>query len=165
MSTSLASKPPTMAQRAATAGEKAVQITRLSDATRLKAAILEIANEELERNPGFLLKVRARYEELASKKPTTVEKKPRTPKQATSRLVPIKQVDELEINPAAMLDPYLLLEVYGPAQFAEALREQSKANLQEAIALVQERHPGTSPKSMGSKAPLIAYIMEYVLPR
>ena len=54
MPTDLATKVPTLTQRITVAYERADSIVRPADSKRLAAALVEIAVEEIERNPGFL---------------------------------------------------------------------------------------------------------------
>lgn len=79
-----------------------------------------------------------------------------------AQLKPINPLDGREINPTAALDPYFVLECYGPKQLTTALHAQSAANLHEAAEFIDEQHPGTLPGKNAKKAQLTAYILEHV---
>jgi hypothetical protein len=166
MSTSLASKPLTIAQRPAAAGQRAAAHMHADDEKRVLAALAEIAVEELERNPSFALRVRGRYDELA---PKTVRRQAapkasqaaKPPKQRKT-LVPIKEIAGHEVNIARKLDPYFLVEVYGAHQLRDALDGQPATNLREAVAIVKERNPGTRPSGASLQA-MTDYIVQFVI--
>ncbi len=165
MSTSLASKSLTIAQRPLAAGQRAAVHMHADDEKRMLAALAEMAVEELSRNPGFALRVRGRYEELApaTTRRQTAPKTPRVAKvpQARKTLVPIKEIEGHEINVARALDPYFLVEAYGAHQLRDALEGHPAANLREAVAIVKERNPGTRPTGTSISA-MTDYIVRYV---
>lgn len=129
----------------------------LPDVKRVSVALAEIAAQEAERNRAFAERVRALYVSLAPTRERT--------KMVTAfdvKLVPIKHVQGRELNPAEPLDPYFLLEIYGPAQFPTALSIFPVAKLKEGAAIVERRHPGTKPTNRGQKQPLIEYMVQWV---
>lgn len=127
----------------------------LKDLKRLAAALAEAAAEEVVRNRAFADRVRALYAEV----PASTRKPPGVTAFDID-LVPIRRIEGREIDPAAPLDPYFLLDLYGPAQLEKALGLFPLAKLKEASATVERRHPGTKPTNRGSKAALIAYIVD-----
>lgn len=165
MSTSLASKPLTITQRPAHAAHEVAVQLRFEDEKRLLAALSEIAAEEISRSPNFALRVRSRYEELAPAKPqraSTARSTPSKTQKPQKTLVPIKQLPTHEINVARALDPYFLLEYFGPDQLRDALEQQTAANLREAVAIVKERNPTTKLAGTSGKA-MIEYIVRCLL--
>ena len=161
MSTSLARKPLTFAQRAAVATQRVAEQQHLTDLKRLAAALAELAAEEVQRNPGFAVRLRGLYEDLAPQKKATTMRGTRAAKSPAKPLTPIKRIEGFEIDPSAPLDPYLQLEIYGAEQLEAALRRHTKANLLEAVEIVQDRYPGTGPRGT-SKDALLAYIITNV---
>ncbi len=158
MSTSLASKTPTIVQRISEANERAAELLHAQDAKRAVAAILEMAIEEYAHNPGFALRVRGRFDELAPAKPKRVA----SPKAPKKELVPIKVIEGREFDVSRALDPYFLHELYGAHQLGDALRRHPASSVKEAVGVVQERHPRTRPSGR-SKEDLIEYVVRYVL--
>jgi len=161
MLTSVASKSAIFAQRATAAVERVAERQHLSDVKRLAAALAELAAEEIERNPGFAVRLRGLYEDLAPPRKATAARGTRSTKASAKTLKPIKQLEGYDIDPSAPLDPYFQLEVYGAEQLEAALRRHTKSNLLEAVEMVQDRHPGTSPRGT-SKDALLAYIIAHV---
>lgn len=138
------------------AAKLASSILELDDLRRLTIALAEAAAQELVGNRPFAARVRALYDEV-----------PATPSRASApdpfatQLVPIKMVPGRDINPAAPLDPYFLLEVYGASQLETALNLFPVAKLKEGAAMVERHHPGTKPTNRGRKAALVEYIVRY----
>ncbi|HEY1388702.1 MAG TPA: hypothetical protein VGF38_09165 [Ktedonobacterales bacterium] len=155
--------PATLAPKltVAAAAKRTAVTLNLEDDKRLAIALAEAAAEEVSRNSRFEALVRAIYGALtpAPKSPT----KSAQPSAFDAQLVPIKEVEGRPINPAAPLDPYYLLEVYGPSQLPTALGLFPLKKLQEGVELVQERYPNTRPAGK-TKAAVIGYIVEYVAP-
>jgi hypothetical protein len=155
MSTAIRSKPLTIAQRSAAAAQQASEILGTDDLKRVGAALAEAALEGMRRNPSFAAHVRQLYESMAPPRAIT------EPKRTKSRveLVPIRQLN-VEINPAAPPDPYLLLELYGPEQLPLALEPYSTPRLRETVKRLQTRFPGTKPQG-ATKQAVIDYIVRY----
>jgi hypothetical protein len=166
MPTNLASKAPTFTQRITAAYERAESILRLTDSKRLAAALVEIAVEEIERNPGFRLRVQGHYSQLAPQPPVrAARQQPRSASTAKKRLedfVPVKRIPGQSFNVAERLDPYFLYELYGPDQFRGVLSCFDVPRLQEAVQVVQERHPNTSPRNKRSMESLIDYLVQQI---
>ncbi len=157
MSTAVKSKPLTVAQRAAAAAQQAAEMLGADDVKRVGAALAEAALEGMRRNPSFLAHVRQLYESMA---PRRTAAEPRRNSQRV-QLVPIRQLD-VEINPAAAPDPYLLLDLYGPEQLPLALQPYTLSRLKDSVGHVQKRHPGTKPDGT-SKQAVIAYLIRYAV--
>ena len=161
--TGTSGKPPTYAQRASAAAVKANERFNFTDEKRMLAAVSEIAVDEMSRNPGFALRVRQRFEELA---PQKAERKPKAPKASENtkpKLVPIKEFPGFQLDATRTLDPWFVIEYFGKDQLETALRLQTVGNLRKSVALVEERFPATAPKGKISKEAAIAYILEYAL--
>ena len=79
----------------------------------------------------------------------------------SSSLTPVRHMEGREINLAAPLDPYFLLEVYGAGQLRQAMELFPLAKLKEGLPAVMERYPGTKPTSNASKAAVIDYLAHY----
>lgn len=155
-----AEKPPTYAQRSSAAAAAAAGRFIFSDEKRMQAALTEIALEELERNPSFAVRVRNRYEELA---PVKAAGTPKSSRAAKPKLVPIKELPGFQLDATRRLDPWFILEYFGPNQLETALRMQTIGNLREAVAVVEERYPGTAPKAKLTKEGAVSYILAYAL--
>jgi hypothetical protein len=69
-----------------------------------------------------------------------------------------------QLDVTRRLDPWFILEYFGPEQLDTALRMQTIGNLREAIAVVEERYPGSMPKGKLTKEVALAYILRHVLP-
>ena len=78
------------------------------------------------------------------------------------RLVPIIDMQGVQLDPFAPLDPYFLLKVYGAKQLRTALVNFSVADLKVGAEVVEKRNPGTKPKSRAARQALTDYIVEYV---
>jgi hypothetical protein len=127
----------------------------LDDLKRLAVALAEAAAEEVIRNRAFAERVLALYAEVP-----TAARRVKVSSAFDVELVPIKNIEGREINPAAPLDPYFLLDAYGPQQLEQALNLFPVAKLKEAAVMVESRNAGTKPKNRGMKAALISYIVE-----
>jgi hypothetical protein len=156
MSTSVTSKPLTLTQRTAAATQRVADQQHLTDLKRVAAAVAV-----LQRNPGFALRLRGLYEDLAPPIKIATGRVAKTAKAPSQALKPIKRIEGFDIDPSAPLDPYLQLEIYGAEQLEQALRRHTKANLLEAVEIVQDRHPGTAPRGT-SKDALLAYLVAHV---
>ena len=139
----------------------------LPDAGRAGIAALLVAAEEVERSSHFAARVRAAYDLLPASKPTrgSTRGENTVAKILTSTLTPVRHVEGREINLAAPLDPYFLLEVYGADQLRQALELFPLTKLKEGLPAVMERHPGTKPTSRSSKAAVIDYLVRRVAER
>lgn len=158
--TTQSAKPPTYPQRVSAAATAANERFNYTDEKRMQAALAEIAIDEMMRNPTFALRVRNRYDELAPQKPEKASKVAKAPK---PKLAPIKELPGFQLDATRRLDPWFILEYYGEKQLETALRMQTIGNLREAITVVEERFPGTSPKGKVTKEVAIKYILEYTL--
>ena len=156
--------PTTPAVTAASAARSIAFLLSVDDANRASLAVLLAAADEIEQNSRFAARVRAAYDLLPPSKaprPTGSSRTSDAEKILTSTLTPIRHVEGHEINLAAPLDPYFLLEVYGAHQLREALDLFPLAKLKEGVEAVMERNPGTKPKSKSSKAAVVDYIVQY----
>jgi len=161
--TGASGKSPTYAQRASAAAAQANERFNFTDEKRMLAAVSEIALDEMSRNPGFALRVRQRFEELA---PLKAERNPKTSKASETtkpKLVPIKEFPGFQLDATRTLDPWFVIEYFGEDQLETALRLQTVGNLRKSVTLVEERYPGTAPKGKVTKDSAIAYILEYAL--
>lgn len=156
MSTTM--KPTTLADAAKHIGE----VLGLTNSKRLGTSLASALVEEIERNPAFVDRVRTYYNDVPQVVTPKREPKSRMPKTALVDLVPIKHVEGFEFNPAAPMDPYLLLEAFGTKQLLTILDALPTAKLKESAAKVEKRNPGTKPTSRSQKAALIEYISTYV---
>jgi len=165
----------TPAQRGAAALERAQ--AALPDATNaklLQAAILEAAAAALADDPSFAARVRGRYAELAAPPARAKGQGGKagraarvTPKVSDllEPLVPVKRIPNYEVTIEGPLDPYVLLDVFGPHQLERALSQRSLADVRKAAAIVQGRQPGVQPEGRAGKAKLIAFIVECLIGR
>lgn len=126
-----------------------------TDMKYLTLALAEVAAEEARRNPGFATRVCGRYHSLL---PVKAPPKPKPIDRTRVTLVPIGTVDESLLDPYAPPNPWALQQLYGDRQLAQALNRYSLAKLKEAVALVQERFPGTKPQRL-TKPGITDYII------
>lgn len=152
-------KLQTYTQRASSAAVQAAERFSFIDEKRMLAALSEIALDEMRRNPSFAVRVRDRYEELA---PQKTPKPSKSQKHEKPKLIPIKELPNFRLETTSRLDPWFILEYFGDSQLETALRMQTIGNLKEAIAVVEERFPGTAPKGRVTKEVAITYILEHV---
>ena len=157
---STTSKAPTYSQRSSAAAAQANERFGFADEKRMLAALGEMAVDEMSRNPAFAVRVRNRYEELAPQKPPTRAKAVKT---AKPKLIPIKELPGFQLDATRRVDPWFILEYFGAKQLEPALRMQTIGNLREAIAVVEERYPGTAPKGKLTKDSAVSYILQQVL--
>lgn len=126
----------------------------------LTIASLEIISEWIGIDPEVQQRLRDKYEEIAAlsaKKPKSTPQIPPMPTVLPGRG---RSVDTY--NPYAKLDPYELLDDYGAHQLRAALMHMTSQSLKDAVAIVQERNPGTAPKTKTKSADMIDYIVEHV---
>ncbi|HEX8995192.1 MAG TPA: hypothetical protein VF812_04115 [Ktedonobacterales bacterium] len=161
MPNAVKSKPATASQRSAGAIQQASEYLELEDAKRLGAALTIAAAETLRTYPQLADMVRRVYEELQPPKKTTSGN--RGKKAPEVELIPVKSMEGQFRDPSAPLDPYFLLELYGPKQLPLALDRYTATRLREGVKTVQARHPGTKPAGTAKQA-LIDYIVTVLLP-
>lgn len=155
-------KAPTFGQRSAAAGSQVAERFNFSDEKRALAALAEMALEELARNPGFAVRVRNHYDDIAPMKASKSSGTRTKSTEQAPRLVPIKPLPDLPLDATRRIDPWFILEYYGSEQLETALRIQPPDNIREAVQVVAERLPGTLPKGRLSKEKGIAYILAHV---
>src|SRR5690348_15134447 len=151
----------TVTERGALATKRLRERLGLDNLKLLSTAVAEAAADEIERNPAFVARVQAIYQELVSRQPTR-PLRTRKAQIEDVELVPVVDMSGVTLDPFAPLDPYLLHHIYGSTQLRAALTGYSLAKLKEGMATVEARNPGTKPKSKASKAALIDYIVERV---
>ncbi len=152
-------KPRTAQQRAVAATRQLREATGLDDLKLLSTAVAELAAEEAARNPAYVSRLQAVYQELVSLHST----RPIRAQEASGvKLVPIGNVAHQAIDPHAPLDPYYLYDLYGPEQLRAALSRYTLARLKEGLPAVEQRNAGTKPASRARKDAIIDYIVEHV---
>ena len=127
---------------------------------RLSVALTIVAVDRLRNDASLMEHIRAVYEDLAPKRPATAKRQKRAD---DIHLTPVKSMEGRPFDPSAPIDPYFLLELYGPEQLALALSRYTAPRLREGVKAVQARHPGTKPEGAGKQA-LIDYIVTILLP-
>ena len=147
------------------AAKHAGLVLDLDDLKRLGIALAYAASEEVEHNGRFANQVRTVYDALAATASPSAGGRGRSgssTKAPVVNLVPVKHIEGYKIDLAAPVDPYFVFEVYGAEQLPIALDLFSATRLKEAVALVQERNPGTKSSGRSSKPVLVDYIIRYV---
>jgi hypothetical protein len=162
MSSAVQSKPATATQRSAAAVEHATEIFKLEDAKRLSAALIIAAVDGLPNDTSLMERVRTIYEDLAPKRVSAAKGKIKA-SDLDIELKPVKSMEGRFRDPSAPVDPYFLLELYGPDQLALALSRYTAPRLREGVKAVQARHPGTKPGGTGKQA-LIDYVVTSLVP-
>ena len=128
-----------------------------SDLKYLALALMQVATAEAAQSADFATRIRTLYLSLLPQK-TTASTRATEKQSARAKLIPIGHMDESLIDPYGPPNPFGLQQLYGDEQLALALERYAPARLREAVSIVQERYPGTKPKSM-SKAAVIEYIV------
>ena len=67
-------------------------------------------------------------------------------------------------KPYGRYDPYQLLRDFGGGQMRAVLVRSTPAHLREAVDIVKQQNPGTTPTNGRTTAGKIDYIMEHVAP-
>jgi hypothetical protein len=129
-----------------------------TDVKLLSAAVTEAAAAEALHNPTFRRMVQRIYDELSTSPVRATTSRAKAPRQ--SALVPLSGTEGARFDPFAPLDPYALVNLYGPAQLQTALSGYSAATLRQAVALVRQKHPQTKPTDARKPESLIAYIVQ-----
>jgi hypothetical protein len=129
-----------------------------SELKYLALALTQIAIEEVAKSADLAERLRMRYQSLLPHKGATTRRASGV-RSWEVKLTPIGHMDESLIDPYGPPDPFGLQQLYGNQQLALALERYSPARLRGAVAFVQERYPGTKPKTM-SKAAIIEYIVK-----
>lgn len=145
------------------AAKQAAYVLGLEDHKLVGIALAEVGAERVAADREFAQKVRALYTILqatAEQPKTTAPARGRTSTQV--ELIPRKIIEGQSFDPAAPLDPYFLVEVFGVEQLQAALEREPAFRLKEAAVLVEQRNPGTKPTNRGQKKALIAYMLQHV---
>lgn len=129
------------------------------DQVALTTAALEEASELLGKDPAMVQRLRQKYHEILASTATTPNK--HEPKSMPTPL-PGRGRDLDNYDPYAKLDPYESLRDFGADQLRAFLGFQTPARLRQAVAIVQERNPGTKAKTKTKSADMIDYIVEHV---
>ncbi|MGZ3665605.1 MAG: hypothetical protein ACXVDA_14105 [Ktedonobacterales bacterium] len=132
------------------------------DLKHLSVALTEAAIDEVGSHPEFAERVLRIFHELAKPSVPKPAAKKGASRPAKPKLEPIGHVDPALLGPDRPLDPYVLQQLYGNAQLRPALDGRSMTALKQAVSIVQQRHPDTSPANRTQKAALIDYIVQYV---
>lgn len=129
----------------------------------LSVALAESVAEEVGRNPSLRQHIVTLYQELANaSKPAMAPRASRRTSAPKPELTPIRHVDPKLFGPDKPLDPYLVQYAYGNEQLVPVLERFPVSELKRAVAVVEQRNPGTKPTNRAQKAALISYITEYV---
>lgn len=128
-----------------------------SDLKYLALALMQVATAEAAQSADFATRIRKLYLSLLPQK-TSASSRTAGKRSVKVQLTPIGDMDESLIDPYGPPNPFGLQQLYGDDQLALALERYAPARLRGAVAIVQERYPGTKPKSM-SKAAIIEYIV------
>jgi hypothetical protein len=132
-----------------------------------KAAIiaaLEAVNERLAADRDLRETVRQKYQEIAALGAGGRQKARQSPEVDLGPTpIPIRAGTPEEYNPYAAFDPYKLVWEYGEHQLRAVLLRGTQRDLREAVGIVQEREPGTAPRSKNNIADMVDYIMEHVV--
>jgi hypothetical protein len=155
---STATRSRTASQRATDAAKRVAAQLGLEDVKLVTAALLEVAADIVENDATARSDVKSIYQELV------VSTQARPPKvvQPAVELVPLRRIEAHEINIAAPLNPYFLLELYGPNQLSAALNRYPKKKLLEGVEAVQKRHPNAKPRAKSTSAQLVEFIVQQV---
>ena len=76
--------------------------------------------------------------------------------------MPVKRIPGQSFNVAERLDPYFLFELYGADQFRAVLNCFGVPRLQEALQVVQDRHPNALPSGKRTKEALVAFLAKQI---
>jgi hypothetical protein len=136
----------------------------LDDAKLLSTALAEVAAEDVSRDLAYAERIRRAYHEayhellqLRATRPLRARPAGRAP-----MLIPIASLEEIQFDPYAPPNPYLLLRLYGPEQLRAALRVYTLAKLKQALEPVVQRNPGVKPQSKARKDAVIDFIVGHV---
>jgi hypothetical protein len=162
MPTTVATKSISLTPRAVEAVWRAIEELGVSDPKLLASVIVEVASDELQTSRRFSDRVQLLYDTLSMAK-----KKPAPkggPKMLPVHLKPIRQIEGQTFDIGAPPDPYFLLDLFGAEQLPEVLKLYSVDGLIQGAEIVQERRPDAKPlKAAKTKAPIIKYILQYVV--
>ncbi|HEV2236887.1 MAG TPA: hypothetical protein VGR57_09540 [Ktedonobacterales bacterium] len=163
MSSSEGNTPRTFQERSSQATHALCEALELgvvgsSELKYLALALTLVATEEVVANADFATRLRSLYLSLIPQRAETSRRASRV-KSWEVKLTPLGNMDESMIDPYGPPNPFGLQQLYGNEQLPLALERYAPARLRGAVAIVQERYPGTKPKSM-SKAAIIEYIVK-----
>lgn len=146
-------KPISVAQRKSLATQQLLtSVDGVNQAVAFTAA-LEVINEWLASDRSMQARLREKYTELAALA--------KGPQKADLGPVPTPLEGRTLSTPYGHLDPYQLLESYGPGQLRAALVRAPQRLLREGVNIVQAREPATKPIGRRN-ADLIDFIVEHV---
>ncbi len=132
----------------------------------LSLALTQAATAEASQNEDFAERVRSLYQSLVPAKATREpssrgSSRARGSKGWDVKLTPIGTVDDALLDPYGPPNPFALQQLYGDEQLPLALGRYTPAKLKDAVAVVQQRYPGSKPKKM-TKASIIEYIVNTI---
>jgi hypothetical protein len=146
--------------------ELALGVLKPKDLKLLSTALMEAASTEAAHNTAFrdcILKTYRDLKAAAAPKNTSTRGGASKTKPPMTWLTPINPVDPKRFGPDKLLDPYLIQYAYGDENLRLILNGYTPARLKEAVAIVEERNPGTKPTNRSKKDALLEYIIGYVI--
>ena len=127
----------------------------------LTLALTEVVTDEIERDATLRTHIRTLFEELTPTKVSSARGKSATA--PTEHQAPARTSGNRRAGPNDPPDLQLLAQQFsGEALFAQ-LRGYDAPSLKKAVVLVQEKHPGTRPKTLSKKDDIVSYLLEYAL--
>lgn len=158
----------TMTQRSARATRELCAALGLGavkpkELTLLTIALAETATREVQRSDEFATRLSNAFDGLRRNSGTTPTAGGRKKKDIFDKLVPTGPVDLSKLRSSGTIDPFALYNGYGEAQMRAVLSDMTLDNLKLSAAIVERRYPDAKPARRNAKAPLIAYIMQWVI--
>lgn len=128
----------------------------------LTIALTEVVAREIQQNAALRRHILTLYEELVPPiAPRTSRSRSNT--KASSGEGSSKAGKSTKASPTDAPDLQLLAQHFSGDQLVAQLRKYDLPSLKKAVALVQEKHPGTKPKTLSKKDDIVAYLLQHGL--
>jgi len=127
----------------------------------LTLALTEVVTGEIAHDTSLRDRIRDLYEELTPAKASS--SRARNTSAPKDQQTSTRASGNRRAGPNDPPDVHWLAQQYsGDALFTQ-LKKYDPPSLKKAVALAQEKHPGTKPKTLSKKDDMVTYLLEYAL--
>ncbi len=130
--------------------------------TYLTVALTEVVAHEIQHNAALRERIRRLYEELVPPA-TSRTKRSNSNTKVTNGEGSSKASKTTKVSPTDAPDLQLLAQHFSGDDLFAQLRKYDLPSLKKVVALVQEKYPGTKPKTLSKKDDIVAYLLQYGL--
>lgn len=127
----------------------------------LTIALTEATTDEIKHNVLLRERIKSLYQELLPPPKTAAARAGGTTRQGAGR-TSTGTGRGSSLAPGSAPDLDAIARNFPSSEWSKQLNKYTKESLKKAVAIVQERHPGTEPTSMATKPPMISYLLAYM---